>query len=83
MYWLLSNLLFNDNMELTNQIIFHLYMSSLFRLYIFKDLVDKNSKLREEELNSLIVILSKLSDFINKTFLQLKNYNIKNFIEYN
>lgn len=82
-YWLLSNLLFNDNMELTNQIIFHLYMSSLFRLYIFKDLVDKNSKLREEELNSLIVILSKLSDFINKTFLQLKSYNIKNFIEYN
>ena len=39
-------------MELTNQIIFHLYMSSLFRLYIVNDLVDKNSKLREEELNS-------------------------------
>ena len=29
------------------------------------------------------MILSKLSDFINQTFLQLKTNNINNFIEYN
>ena len=82
-YWLLSNLLNNTNIGLTNQVLFHLYMSSLFRLYIIKDLEDNNSNLAEIELMNLILILSFLSDFVNDTFVRLKNNDIKNFLDYN
>ena len=83
LYWVLSNLLNNSNLELTNQVIFNLYMSSLFRLYIFKDLEDNNSKLIEKELDNLFNIIARLSDFINYTFIDLQNKNIKKFIDYN
>ena len=82
-YWLLSNLLNNNNIGLTNQVIFHLYMSTLFRLYIFKDLEDNNSELVDIELYHLMIIISRLSEFIIDTFVRLKDNNIQNFINYN
>ena len=82
-YWLLSNLLNNTNVGLTNQVLFHLYMSPLFRLYIIKDLEDKNSNLADIELINLMLIISLLSEFVNDTFEHLKNNDIKNFMEYN
>ena len=82
-YWLLSNVLNNESQTIVLQILFHLYMSSLFRVYIFKDLDDKNSKLAEYDLENLIKIVSRLSDFINNTFIQLRKNNIQNFIDYN
>jgi len=82
-YWLLSNLLNNSNLGLTNQVIFHLYMSTLFRLYIFKDLEDNNSNLVDIELYHLMIIISRLSEFIIDTFVRLKENNIQNFINYN
>ena len=83
LYWVLSNLLNNNNAELTNQVLFNLYMSSLFRLYIFKDLEDKNSQLVENELYNLFNIIAILSVFINITFINLKNKNIKQYTDYN
>ena len=85
LYWLLSNLLNNNNITLSNEILFRLYMSPLFRLYIFKDLEDtKFSKLSEMELSYLINIISRLSDFINDTYTQLqKSKDIKKFKDYN
>ena len=83
LYWLLSNLFYNNNYGLTCQIIFHLYMSPLFRLYIIKDLEDSNSKLEEDETNNLLYILGLLGDFINETSINLKKNNIKNFQDYN
>jgi hypothetical protein len=58
-------------------------MSPLFRLYIFKDLEDNNSKLKLSELKYLMSILSRLSDFINETFIRLNNKNIKMYTDYN
>lgn len=83
LYWLLSNLCINSNAGLTNQVIFHLYMSPFFRLYLIKDLEDINIKLSDEELHYLINILGFLSDFITDTFSRLKKNDIKNFIDYN
>ena len=83
-YWLIANLLNNNNAGLNSTVLFHLYMSPLFRLYIFKDLENlNNSKLTKPDLNNLMIILTFLSDFINNTFAQLKLKNIKNFIDYN
>ena len=83
-YWLIANLLNNNNAGLNSTVLFHLYMSPLFRLYIFKDLENVNSsKLTKPDLNNLMIILTFLSDFINYTFAQLKVKNIKNFIDYN
>ena len=82
-YWLLSNLLNNNNIGITNQVLFHLYMTTIFRLYIFKDLEDNNSELEDIELYHLIVIISRLSEFINDTFIHLRKNDIQNFIEYN
>ena len=82
-YWFLSNLLFNNNYDLVCQVLFHLYMSPLFRLYIIKDLEDINSNLTEEELRNLIYILGLLCDFINDIFTTFQNNNIKNFNHYN
>ena len=85
LYWLLSNLLGTNNRTLSNEILFRLYMSTLFRLYIYKDLENITfSKLSENELSSLINIISRLSDFINDTFIQLeKKEDIKKFKDYN
>jgi hypothetical protein len=82
-YWLLSNLLNNNNIGITNQVLFHLYMTTIFRLYIFKDLEDNNSELKDIELYHLIVIISRLSEFINDTFIRLRKNDIQNFIDYN
>ena len=82
-YFLLSNLLMNNNVGLINQVLFHLYMSTLFRLYIFKDLEDPESKLTENELIYLFNILGRLSDFINDTFIDIQNNNISKFTKYN
>jgi hypothetical protein len=82
-YWLLSNILNNDNLGIIIQVLFQLYMSPLFRLYIFKDLEDNNSKLKLSELKYLMSILSRLSDFINETFIRLNNKNIKMYTDYN
>ena len=82
-YWLLSNLLNNDNFGIIIQVLFKLYMSPLFRLYIFRDLEDNNSKLKVSELKYLMSILSRLSDFINETFIRLNNKNIKMYTDYN
>ena len=83
LYWVLSNLLINNSAELTNQVLFNLYMSSLFRLYIFKDLEDNNSHLVEYELYNLFNIIAILSNFINITFINLKNNNLKQYTDYN
>ena len=83
LYWLLSNLIINNNAGLTNQVIFHLYMSPFFRMYLIKDLEDINIKLSDEELYYLISILGFLSDFISDTFERLSKNDIKNFIDYN
>ena len=82
-YLLLSNLLMNNNVGLINQVLFRLYMSTLFRLYIFKDLENPESKLTENELIYLFNILGRLSDFINETFIDLQNNNISKFTKYN
>ena len=83
-YWLLANLLDSNNTGLISQILFHLYMSPLFRLYIFKDLEDINhSKLTIRDLINLFIIISYLSDFINNTFTHIRNNNIKNYIDFN
>lgn len=83
-YWLLANLLDNNNSGLISQVLFHLYMSPLFRLYIFKDLENiNNSKITGRDLLNVLTIISYLSDFINDTFTRLKVKNIKNYIDYN
>ncbi len=82
-FWTLANLLNNNNISVTYKVLFHLYMSSLFRLYIFKDLEDHNSKLKQLELRLLINILMYLSDFINVTFIKLRNKDIKSYTDYN
>ena len=46
-YLLLSNLLMNNNAGLVTQVLFNLYMTTLFRLYIFKDLEDPKSNLTD------------------------------------
>ena len=82
-YLLLSNLLMNNNVGLINQVLLRLYMSTLFRLYIFKDLENPESKLTENELIYLFNILGRLSDFINETFIDIQNKNISKFTKYN
>ena len=82
-YLLLSNLLMNNNVGLINQVLFRLYMSTLFRLYIFKDLENPENKLTENELIYLFNILGRLSDFINETFIDIQNNNISKFTKYN
>ena len=82
-YWLLSNLLNNNNIGITNQVLFHFYMTTIFRMYIFKDLEDTNSEINDIELYHLIVIVSRLSEFINDTFVRLRKNDIQNFIDYN
>ena len=82
-YWLLTNMISNDDTNLNSKVIFHIYMSPLFRLYIFKDLEDKNSKLTEKELENLINIIALLCPLINKTILLLEKKNIKIFTDYN
>ena len=82
-YWLLSDLFYSNNYGFSCQILFHLYMSPLFRLYILKDLEDGNNKLEEEEIRNLIYILALLADFISDTFNNLKKHNIQNFKDYN
>ena len=82
-YWLLSNLLSNNDYGLTNEVLFHFYMSSLFKCYIIKDLQDMNSNLSEEELRHLLNILVILSEFIIEVDAKLKVQNINNFINYN
>ena len=52
-YWLISNILCNDKVNVTQEVLFHLYMSPFFRLYIFKDLEDKNSKMTENIISVL------------------------------
>ena len=82
-YWLISNILCNDKVNITQEVLFHLYMSPFFRLYLFKDLEDKNSKLTEKEYINIFNILSQLSSFINDTFICLRTNNIQQFINYN
>ena len=82
-YWILADLLSNDDPNLNQQVIFHIYMSPLFRLHIFKDLEDNNSKLTEIELENLLNILSHLSEFLNKAIIKLINKDIKIFVDYN
>ena len=81
-YWLISNLLCNDKINVTNQVLFHLYMSPFFRLYIFKNLEEKIS-MTENEVIIIFNILSQLSNFINDTFICLSTNNIQHFIDYN
>ena len=81
-YWVISNLLYNDNVGATQEILFHLYMSPLFRLYIFKNL-DDGINMTEIEMDLIFTILSRLSDFINDTFILLKLNDIKHFTDYN
>jgi hypothetical protein len=72
----------NNNAGLVNQVLFNLYMTTLFRLYIFKDLEDPKNNLTENEYNNLFNILSRLSDFINDTFRDIQNNNISKFTNY-
>jgi len=81
-YWVISNLLCNDNAMVTHQVLFHLYMSPFFRLYIFKSL-DDGVKMTETEYDMIFNILSKLSDFINETFVCLRTNDIQKYINYN
>ena len=81
-YLLLSNLLMNNNAGLVSQVLFNMYMTTLFRLYIFKDLEDPKSNLTENEYINLFNILSRLSDFISDTFRDIQNNNISKFISY-
>lgn len=82
-YWLLTNIIFNHNSALINEILFHLYMSPLFRLYLIKDLEENRNKMKESEVENLVLILISLTEFINDTFLRLEKNDIKNFIDYN
>ena len=82
-YWLLSNLLNNNTVGLTSQVLFHLYMTTFYRLYLFKDLEDYSNTLTEMELCSLVNILSRLSEFINETFIYLGKRDISKFTNYN
>lgn len=81
-YWLLANLVNNTNFGLTDQILFHLYMSPLFRLYIIKDFEERKNDMGQFEKINLLLILSVLSEFINDTFIRLNKNDIKNFIDY-
>ena len=81
-FWLITNLICNDKVNVTHQILFHLYMSPFFRLYIFKSL-DDGVKMTENEYEMIFNILSRLSDFINETFICLKSNQIQHFINYN
>ena len=81
-YWLISNLLCNDKIKVVEQVLFNLYMSPFFRLYIFKSL-DDGVKMTETEYEMIFNILSRLTDFINETFICLKTNQIQKFTNYN
>ena len=81
-YWLISNLLVNDKFNITQEVLFHLYMSPFFRLYLFKTLEDK-IQVTENEMLNIFNILSQLSHFINDTYISLASNNIQHFINYN
>ena len=82
-YWLISNILCIDKVSVIQEVLFHLYMSPFFRLYLFKDLEDNNSKMTENEYINIFNILSQLSSFINDTFICLSTNNIQQYINYN
>ena len=81
-HWLISNLLVNDKFNITQEVLFHLYMSPFFRLYLFKTLEDK-IQVTENEMLNIFNILSQLSHFINDTYISLASNNIQHFINYN
>ena len=81
-YWLISNLLSSDKQNVSQEVIFHLYMSSFFRLYLFKTLEDKESITENESLN-IFNILSQLSEFINQTYMKLSANKIAQYTNYN
>ena len=81
-YWLIANLICNDNANVTQQVLFHLYMSPFFRLYIFKNL-DDGVQMTETEYDMIFSILSRLTDFINQTYVCLRTNQIQQFINYN
>lgn len=81
-YWLLSNILSNTNESITNEALFHLYMSPLFRLYLFKNLDDGVIR-NEKESEAVFNIISRLSTFINYTYICLSTNNIQKFMNYN
>ena len=81
-YWLVSNLLCNDKFNIVLEVLFHLYMSPFFRLYIFKTLED-GIQITENEAKIIFNILSILTNFINETFICLRNNKIQHFIDYN
>lgn len=81
-YWLVSNLLCNDKYNVVIEVLFHLYMSPFFRLYIFKTLED-GEQITENEVKIIFNILCVLSNFINETFICLRNNKIQHFIDYN
>ena len=81
-YWLISNLLCSDKQNVAQEVIFHLYMSSFFRLYLFKTLEDKEA-ITENESLIIFNILSQLSEFINQTYIKLGSNNIETYINYN
>ena len=82
-YWFLTNVILNHNSALINEILFHLYISPLFRLYIIKDLEENRNKMKESEVENLLLVLISLTEFINDTFIRLEKNDIKNFIDYN
>ena len=81
-YWFISNLLSSDKYNVIQEVLFHLYMSSFFRLHLFKTLEDKEI-ITENESLSIFNILSQLSSFINETYICLGSNKIQNFINYN
>ena len=81
-YWVISNLLSTDKTNITQEVIFHLYMSTFFRLYLFKNLED-HVKMTESEFISVYNILGQLSGFIGDTFINLEANKINHFINYN
>ena len=81
-YWLISNLICNDKVNVADEVLFHLYMSPFFRLYIFKNL-EEGIAMSENEIVCIFNILSQLSNFISNTFIYLQNNNIQHFLNYN
>ena len=71
-YWLIANLICNDNANVTQQVLFHLYMSPFFRLYIFKNL-DDGVQMTETEYDMIFSILSRFLEVCNFA-IGLQNY---------
>lgn len=82
-YWLLANLIFNNNtFEITRKILFNIYMSPLLRVHILDVIENKRDLPTEQELN-ILRVLSRVSEFVSETMTQIINNDIREFKNFN